>query len=390
MTISAPPRDPRAVFEALEAWCRAEDYTGWDPFDGLESRLLAATPLCRVPFVRLAWLQLFKRSPVNLRRLALVPKTTNAATLALVSRGYGLIGEKEIEARLVDRLLHLRSTVWPGPGCGWGYPFDWQARAFAVPRDVPNVISTAYAVRALAETTGRITDGGVGGHTATILEAAHFVEAALVRSSGDGRRYLGYVPNSGAMVHNANLWGAYILAEGSSRGGPSHWRDLALAAIRYSLSAQQADGSWCYGEQAHHRFIDSFHTGYNLEALHLCASLLGTADWNEAIERGLTYYERSFFTPDGQPKYYHNRLWPADCTCTAQAVITLLNIAPTDRRHRLAGQVLTWTIDHMWQPERSAFAYQRHHRWVNRIAYMRWTQAWMFLALTQWLTAVQR
>lgn len=371
---------PDAVFARLESWCRERDYQGWDPFDGLESRLFRATPFSRSALLRLVWLQLFKRSPVNVRGLVGVPRLANPAALALFSRGYGLTGDVARERTLAERLLAMRSARWDGPGIGWGYPFDWQARAFAVDKDTPNAIATAYAVRALAEAEAR---AGLDA-TPAILDAARFVAGTLVRRRGSGL-FLGYVPGSDAMVHNANLWSAYVLAEGVRHGGDPAWRGLALDAIAHSLSAQGPDGSWRYGEAGHHRFIDSFHTGYNLEALSLSAGPLN-GDWAEAIRRGKAFYEASFFAPDGQPKYYHDRLWPADPTCAAQALITLLTVAPTDGARALADRVLAWTIGRLWLPRAGHFAYQGHARWTNRIAYMRWTQAWMFLGLTVWLS----
>ncbi len=385
MTPTPQAQTPQAVFARLESWCRERDYRGWDPFDGLESRLFRATPFRRSALLRLVWLQLFKRSPVNARALAGVPRLDNPAALALFARGYGLTGDTAREGELARRLLAMRSTRWSGPGNGWGYPFDWQARAFAVAKDTPNAIATAYAVRTLAEAEAR---AGIDA-TPAILDAARFVAGTLVRRRGDDL-FLGYVPGSDAMVHNANLWSAYVLAEGARRGGDPAWRGLALDAIAHSLSAQAADGSWRYGEAGHHRFIDSFHTGYNLEALALCAGLLGGGwdggDWDGAIRRGKAFYEANFFTPDGQPKYYHDRLWPTDPTCTAQALITLLTVAPTGGARDLADRVLAWTIDRMWLPRAGHFAYQAHARWTNRIAYMRWTQAWMFLGLAVWLS----
>src|SRR5919199_3503267 len=71
------------VYERLRAWCRARGYAGHDPFDALNSRLFRATPLRRSRLARLAWTQAFKRSPVNLRAAALVPRGRNPKGTAL-------------------------------------------------------------------------------------------------------------------------------------------------------------------------------------------------------------------------------------------------------------------------------------------------------------------
>src|ERR671917_1469963 len=93
------------AFESLAAWCRARGYAGSDPFDALNSRAFQATPLRRSRLARIAWTQLFKRSPVNLRPLALVPAGRNAKGTALFAlawlsrlRAARLNGDDELAA----------------------------------------------------------------------------------------------------------------------------------------------------------------------------------------------------------------------------------------------------------------------------------------------------
>ena len=62
---------------------RAENFSGYDPFDLLNSRLFKATPMYRNEWIRLGWLQLGKRSPINFRRLLLVPKKRNPKGVSL-------------------------------------------------------------------------------------------------------------------------------------------------------------------------------------------------------------------------------------------------------------------------------------------------------------------
>ncbi len=370
----------REVHQALERYIRQDDYHGWDPFDGLNSRLFRATPLNRSAFCRLAWLQLFKRLPVNFRRLAWVPKTLNAKSVALCARASGLMGDQAQERQLLDRLLALRADSERWGEAAWGYPFDWQARAFFVPQGVPNMICTTYAVRALAE---------AGGYDEVIQAAAQFVERELVIRREDGSLYIGYIPGKLTMVHNASLWGAYVLAEGYDAGGGDAYKELALAAMDYSLKAQRADGAWVYGEASHHQFVDGFHTGYNIEALSRSAALLGdqSMQWrvDAAVERGLAYYQAHFFEADGSPRYYDTNRWPLDCHNVAQSMITFLSIHPNEAQVALAEQVLRWVLREMWQEKRGYFAYQRTRYGMNRIPYLRWTQAWMYLALSTYL-----
>ena len=138
-------------------WCRAHDFAGYDPYDALNSRLFQGTPLKYSRIARLAWTQIFKRSPLDFRRLALVPAERNPKGIALFALAaladYRRLRtvEAETDARaLLDDLLATRLTSKSGAAC-WGYNFDWQSRSFFAPRGTPTVVPTAFAARAFIE-----------------------------------------------------------------------------------------------------------------------------------------------------------------------------------------------------------------------------------------------
>src|SRR6266481_9379502 len=68
----------------LLAYCQENDWAGYDPYDALNSKVLAALPFLSSRIPRLLLTQTLKRSPVNLRRLLLIPKTQNPKALALL------------------------------------------------------------------------------------------------------------------------------------------------------------------------------------------------------------------------------------------------------------------------------------------------------------------
>src|SRR5262245_33356200 len=123
-----------SVHSDLWNYCRAHDLAGYDPYDGLNSRLFQSTPFKNSRLARLAWTQLFKRSPVNFRKLTGVPRGRNTKGLALFAlaaladfRGTQT-KEAEVEAReLLDDLIGMSLKGFKG-AC-WGYNFDWQSRA---------------------------------------------------------------------------------------------------------------------------------------------------------------------------------------------------------------------------------------------------------------------
>ncbi|MDH4568442.1 aspartate-semialdehyde dehydrogenase [Pseudomonas sp. BN414] len=363
---------------------RAEQFAGYDPFDSLNSRLLQATPLYRSEWVRLAWLQLGKRSPVNLRRLLCVPKRRNPKGVGLFISGllqdYQRTGEEPFlqEARdLASWLLAQRSGSQEWKHSCWGYHFDWQARAFYVPAGKPNIITTCYAARALFEL------GKVDGNNAlieTALDAARFITTHLY-TEADGRCFYAYIPGERAFVHNASLWGAAWCAFAGKQLGDSALIEQAMRVARQSVQEQAADGSWVYGARHHHQFIDGFHTGYNLEALCLLRDALGTSEFDGCIAKGYRYYVDTFFTEDGTAKYYNNGVYPIDMHSFAQAIFTLLKVGGAPADIALCDKVVKQAINLLYLPQKGQFIYQKTRWLTNRINYTRWTQAWAYYSL---------
>lgn len=154
-----------------------------------------------------------------------------------------------------------------------------------------------------------------------------------------------------------------------------------MAVARQSVHEQRKDGAWVYGALHHHQFIDGFHTGYNLEALHLLREALGTAEFDECIARGYRYYVDNFFEPDGTAKYYNNSVYPIDMHSFAQAVFTLLKVGGTEEDQALCAKVVQRAVDLMYVPRTGLFIYQKTRRFTNRINYIRWTQAWAYSSL---------
>jgi len=373
-----------ALNDRLLARLRSHDFAGWDPFDMLNSRLFQATPLARSELARLALIQFGKRSPINFRALLGVPRRRNPKGIALIILGlledHGRTDEPELldeAAGLADWLLGQQSDreIWQH-AC-WGYHFDWQARAFFVPRGKPNIITTAYvgmALHALGEKLGRAL------YVERAVDAARFMSRHLFTVRG-GEHFFAYIPGEGAYVHNANLWGAAWCAVAGRITGESRLVDEAVQAARCSVADQAPSGAWRYGTSRHHGFVDGFHTGYNLEALDKLATVLATDEFSSAIRAGYAYYKANFFAADGLPKYYDVGAYPLDMHSVSQAVITTIKVGGGPEDLALCDRIVNWAVANMYSARQSRFAYQKTRLWTNRIDYARWTQAWSYLAL---------
>lgn len=384
------------AFDELAAWCRERGYAGSDPFDALNSRLFQATPLRRSRLARIAWTQLFKRSPVNLRPLALVPAERNAKgtalfALAWLSRlraaraeGDGALAAKaEREARsLLDDLLASRVETRSG-GAAWGYNFDWQGRAFFAPRGTPTVVPTAFAARAFLE-AARVFEEAA--HVEVARSSCRFFLEDLPREGAGDEVCFGYVPRPRTRIYNASLLAGETLGATGRATGERELREYALRAARYVARRQRADGAWAYGEEPYQSWVDNFHTAFvllSLERVLEDCGAAGDAEIDAALRRGYRFWLARFFLEDGWPKYYEDNAHPADVHSAAAAVVALAGLERIDRDARAhAERIARWTLANLRDPA-GFFYYQRRRLRTVRTPHMRWGQAWMLYALAR-------
>lgn len=377
----------KAVAQKLLAYCRTRNWAGYDPYDALNSPLTKVLPFLNARLPRIALTQLLKRSPVNLRRFLLVPEKQNPKALALFLaalvrlRQAGIPVESGDEPLLIERLIALRdpsASYW----C-WGYSFPWQTRTLLAPAGSANLVCTTFVADALLDAYEHRGDARC---LDMAVSAAEYILNELYWSDGQSIASFSYPsPAARSRVHNANLLAAALLCRVSSFTSEERFLTAALKATRYSASKQNDNGSWFYGEEPSQRWIDHFHTGYNLCALQSISTYLDTAEFDSCIERGYSFYRDHFFRPDGAPRYFHNNDYPIDIHCAAQGIITLLafrNINPESEA--AARRALQWTVSHMWDM-RGFFYYRVLRACTIRTSYMRWSQAWMLRALAAFL-----
>ncbi len=388
-----------ATVELFE-YCRRNDWAGYDPYDVLNSGLFKRMPILDSWFPRLALTQILKRSPVNIRPLLQIPKTQNPKAMGLFLKAVltlsklRIVNGEGLPGRLVDRIKDLRSGDTPY-WC-WGYSFPWQGYRGLVPRGEPNLVCTAFVADALMDLYdwhGRSSDNphlGTGISPGVLFEIAtssadYFIKELYWDDGGD-RASFGYpLPSVRTPIHNANFLAAALLARMYKHTGEKKFLEPALKTARYSVTKQNDDGSWYYGENAKQRWIDNFHTGYNLCALRAIGRRVGTDEFEAPLRKGFLFYRNHFFRKDGAPAYFHDKVYPIDIHSVAQSVVTLVTLKDLDGGNlALARSVIDWSLKYMRDSD-GYFYYQIKSMYKNRIPYMRWSQAWMLLALATYL-----
>jgi hypothetical protein len=365
------------------AYCGENNWAGFDPYDALNSRVFSLTPFVKSRVCRIAITQIMKRLPVNLRPPLLVPREQNPKAIALFLTAFlklsklGLLDQKDLVEVMVERLVALRSpntSYW----C-WGYSFPWQTRTDLVPRWAPNLVCTVFVADALLDLYEEKPDPR---YLNMATSAGNYILNDLYWTEDGSTCGFSYpIPGIRARVHNANFLGSALLCKLYKLTGQERFREPALKVAHYSVSRQRDDGSWDYGELPNQRWVDNFHTGYNLCALRSIGRYTEVGEFEAPLRLGFEFYRKHFFCEDGAPRYFHNQTYPLDIHCVAQSIITLIELRDLrDDNADVACSVFRWGMSHMWD-ERGYFYYQVLPFFRNRISYMRWSQAWMLKAL---------
>lgn len=380
----------KSATEKLLAYCRKNDWAGHDPYDALNSRIFLALPWLNSRIPRLVLTQALKRSPVNIRSLALIPPTQNPKAISLFLRAALQMSQVEgmpvegLISHFLEKLIELRSTGTPY-WC-WGYSFPWQTRTIVVPRGAPNLVCTTFIASALLDLYETQPDPRLLEMAAS---SAEYMLNDLYWRDGSLASFSYPLASLRVEIHNANFLASALLCRVYKHTGEKKFVEPALAAARSSAARQQADGSWYYGEKPTQKWVDNFHTGYNLSGLRQIDNALGTDEFEPVIQKGFDFYKTHFFREDGAARYFHDKTYPIDIHCVAQSILSPLEFLDLDPGNlELSLSAFRWALKNMWD-ERGFFYYRVLRTVKIRTSYMRWSQAWMLLALSTLLHELQ-
>jgi hypothetical protein len=370
---------------AVEAWVEARGYRGYDPGDGLTSYLrpLALGNL----FAERILQQAIWKFPVNLRPILGVTPLESTKGRGFMAWGYTLAYRATGEATMREKaracLTWLDQAREPGEiGHCWGNHFDFSTRSGCMKAHTPTIVWSALIGQAFIEAYEQW-------HDSEFLNIADSICQWVLNlpreqtASGTCLSYTAVTQNS---VHNSNLLGAALLAKTGVHTHNDTYFRVARDAVHYSCSRQLPDGAWWYGEDPTYHWIDSFHTAYNLDSIRRYMDASGDSSFAPQLQRGYEYFKATFFEETGRPKYYHDRVYPIDIQCAAQAIDTFCFFSDRDATAlEMAVKVAEWTISNL-QDKTGYFYYREYPMLKARTPYFHWGQATMFKALAHLLS----
>jgi hypothetical protein len=374
--------DIHQALSKLDAWVERAQWKGYDTFDGLSSPVAPLLTLGN-PFLKQVWQQGVRRFPLNLRPLLGINPAMSTKGMGFFAQGYLRLHEtygKPVyleKAKLcLDWLIAHRSPAFKG--YAWGNHFDYQSRGGNIGKGVPTIVWTGLIAHAFVDAYEAL---GEERYLAVARGACDFIVDELGWIELPEGICLRYFPDAPNLVHNSSMIGASLLARVHSIKPNPRYLEIAKRAVQWTVHHQTEQGAWYYGVGSKWAWVDSFHTGYVLECLHTFCRCLQSSHYEPVLQRGYEFFIKTFFGPDGTPRYYDYKTAPLDIQCASQGVQTLVNLRELHPDSlAVALKVARWTIAHM-QDKTGYFYYRKYPLVTNKTPTLHWGQATMFSAL---------
>ena len=366
----------------LERWVQRAEWKAYDTFDGLSSPYARFLTLGQ-PLLKQVWQQGVRRFPLNLRPVLGIKPAMSSKAMGFFAQGYLKLHEIGGEPEHLEKIKYcldwLTQNRSPGfRGFCWGNHFDYQSRAGSIPRGTPTIVWTGLIGHAFLDAYESL---GEAKYLDVVRSICHFITTEIGHDEIEDALYIRYYPGARHLVHNSNVIGGSLLARFNSHNPDPVLARMSRLSMAYTVKHQLANGAWYYGVGPKFAWVDSFHTGYVLEALDIYSRYTGDCEFDDSLERGYRFFVETFFGDDGTPHYYDRKIRPLDIQCCSQGIQTLTNL-----RRLHAGSIETaerltrWTLDHM-QDKDGYFYYRKYPFVTNKTPTMHWGQATTFAAL---------
>ena len=371
----------------LQQYIEGESYKGYDPYDTLMSV---------IPFVRInKWLaiiatQVQKRNPINIRPLLGIKKDYNPKGLGLILHAYAILQQKQPSkdySKQIEKIIHLLKELSTKGYSGycWGYNFGWCSPEKYLKPYSPTSVATAFIIKGFYEAYKVNPTEEI---KSIILSASDFVLCDLAFTEDESGICYSYSTEIKDICYNASLLAGEILAINYAITKNESIKTKCHQIATYVVNKQHKDGHWAYSKNkanGNERTQTDFHQGFVLESLSNIINRCQIIDneIEQALNKGCNFYIIEQFETSGRSLFRIPKKYPTDIHYQAQGIITLCRLKHNSSElHSFAKSIAEWTIENM--QSKKGFFYYRVYKWFkDKTSYIRWGQAWMFLALAE-------
>lgn len=380
--------DIKASFNKCVRKIIENDYKGYDPYDGASSRY---SWIRENYYPRLVSTYLNKFNPVNLRPLLGIDPSRQNQALGFIGRALLLYPEKQAnQVEQVSNILTGESLYSQyGYHCWDAHGFVIQIRGDSHQPGMTDVIGNEAIGRFFLELYRNTSENEYRDICVSVKD--FFLNKYFNQNNNSS--YFKYKPHmpKGQWCYNASAIAAAFIAAVSVSLENKEIPEQVEAAFKNIISKQKPEGEWWYSlnfNTGHEKPQVDFHQGFILDALLEYMDLTQFKEpFLDSYIRGLEFYHKKQFLPNGQGIYRYPRKWPVNIHNQAQGIITFTCAAKAgfgDHYFDFAHTIAEWTIKHMQGPD-GHFYFLKYPWFTNKIPYIRWSDAAMTYALAVFL-----
>lgn len=383
--------DDRSVYKSAQLdllrYIEKEDYKGYDPYDTLNSW---------VPFGWLGkWgkpigIQIQKRNPINIRPLIGIKKDYNPKAIGLLLHAYSLMHQQEPKPETKEKIDFLFNWLLENRTKGfmhhcWGYNFDWASSEKLLKAFSPTIVVSVFIAKGMIAYYEALKDPKA---LEVLKSIGQFIQEDLDVSEDESGICFSYSTIETDCCYNASMLGSELFAFLYQETKEEHYKELAIRSTNFVVDKQKADGRWNYSiklNSGKERTQVDFHQGYVVDSLGYVMKYIPSTkeDYMPYFKKGLDYYQNNQFLPNGQSFYRVPSKWPVEIHNQAQGIITFARWVDLDESYLdQSKRIASYSIQNMRSPK--GYFYYKKYPWITiKTPFMRWSEAWMLLALTE-------
>ncbi len=382
------------VKDDLQQYIEKEEFKGYDPYDTLNSW---------VPFGWLGkWgkpigIQIQKRNPLNLRSFIGIKKDYNPKAIGLLLHAYSLLYQKEQKEETKKKIDFLFNWLLKNRTEGfkhhcWGYNFDWASSEKVLKAFSPTIVVSVFIAKGIIAYYEILKDPKA---LEVLKSIGQFIQEDLEVSEDKSGICFSYSTIETDTCYNASMLGSELFAFLYQETKEDHYKDLAIRSTNFVVDKQKEDGMWNYSiklNSGKERTQVDFHQGYVIDSLANVMKYIPevSAQYKPSLTKGLDYYLNHQFLSNGQALYRVPSKWPVEIHNQAQGIITFARWAHlNDSYLEHSKKIADYSIKHMLSPK-GYFYYKKYAFLTIKTPFMRWSEAWMLLAMNELLVSIQK
>lgn len=287
----------------------------------------------------------------------------------------------------------MKTAITDYEGTAWGYPFDWMTTRGLWKRGTPLITSTPYCFEAFLKLYDSTGDKQYLDTAYSIYQFALKTIKDLVLNEREAAS--SYSPFDKSQILNASAYRSMMLVESYKRFNENIAKETAERNINFVLSSQMENGAWLYAmNDERDAFIDNFHTCFVLKNLFKSNTVLHNATIEAAIKKGYNFYKSNLLDDQGLPipfaKAGRFNIVKRELYDFAEGINLGCLLKDLDADAMPIATRLAKELIENFQKKNGSFVTRVNFlNGTNKVTYLRWPQAQLFMALTTYQNTTQ-